>query len=304
MQDILFEVKNHTGFITLNRPQALNALSLDMLRQLYQHLKKWEISPDVKQVVITSNSDRAFCAGGDIRAVYEAHQQGRKDIAIYFKEEYELNTYIKHYPKPYIAILNGISMGGGLGISLHGNIRIAFNNLVLAMPETGIGFFPDVGATWFLSRCKNHIGIYMGLTSARLNAAESLYAGLIDQIIGTPPTDNHLITHEETITRCFQYDSVEDILTALQQEKTPWATEIYDTLLKKSPTSLKYTLAALIKAKTLDFEGCMALEYNLACIFVEGHDFYEGIRAAVIDKDQHPQWKPKTLLEIKTPCLT
>jgi enoyl-CoA hydratase len=302
MQHILFEIKNHTGFITLNRPGALNALTLEMIRTLHQQLKIWAVNDSVHQVTITSNHDKAFCAGGDIRAVHEAGLQGKKNtLAQYFKEEYALNTYIKNYPKPYIAILNGIAMGGGLGISLHGSLRIAFNNLILSMPETTIGYFPDVGATWFLSRCKNNIGIYMGLSSARLNATEALYAELIDQIIGAPPIENHLKTHLDTITRCFQYATVEEILAALQTEKTPWATHLHDSLLKKSPTSLKFTLAALQKAKTLDFEACMHMEYHLACIFTMGHDFYEGIRAAVIDKDQKPQWHPATLSEIEMP---
>jgi enoyl-CoA hydratase len=298
MQYLSFSVRKETGFIILNRPEALNALSLDMIRGIHEKLKIWEAESNIRQVYIMSNNDRAFCAGGDIRAVYEAHKRNEKNIKDYFKEEYALNTYIKHYPKPYISIINGITMGGGLGISIHGSLRIATNALTLAMPETGIGFFPDIGATYFLSRIPHNLGIYLGLTSARLNATETLYIGLIDQIIGTPPPNNHLETHQKIIEKAFQYKTVEEILETLLREPDPWAKEIYNIILKKSPMSLKLTLKALLKAKNLEFNQCMEMEYKLACYCLEHHDFIEGIRAAVIDKDQNPKWQPEKLSEV------
>jgi enoyl-CoA hydratase len=298
MQYLSFDVKNNIGIITLNRPKALNALTLDMIRSLYAKLKDWETQPDIHQVFILSHSDKAFCAGGDIRHVYTAHQKGDKSISHYFKEEYDLNKTIKYYPKPYIAIINGITMGGGLGISIQATLKIALNNLILAMPETGIGFFPDVGSTYFLSRCPGQIGIYCGLTGARLNATEALYAGLIDQIVGEPPIINSLETHRDIINHCFQYSTLEEILTSLSKENKSFAKEVHDLILTKSPTSLKITLQALRQAATLDFDDCMAMEYKLACYCAENHDFYEGIRAAIIDKDYHPKWQPASLAEV------
>lgn len=298
MQYLSFNIKNNTGFITLDRPKALNALNLNMIREIHQQLQHWEFTPNIHRVVILSHHDKAFCAGGDIRDIYIAHQKGNINIHPYFKEEYDLNAYIKYYPKPYIAVINGITMGGGLGISIHGSLRIAVNNLILAMPETGIGFFPDIGSTYFLSRCPNQIGIYLGLTGTRLNASEALYAGLIDQIIGEPPAMNHLETYLDIINSCFKYNTIEEILSALLKINNPWANKIHDLLLTKSPTSLKLTLRALRKAITQDFNSCMAMEYKLACYCLENHDFFEGIRAAVIDKDQHPRWNPARLEDV------
>lgn len=295
MQYLSFNVKNSTGFITLDRPKALNALNLNMIREIHKQLQHWETDPDIRQIIILSHHDKAFCAGGDIRDVYSAYQKGGKILNSYFKEEYDLDAYIKHYPKPYIAVINGITMGGGLGISIHGTLRIAVNNLILAMPETGIGFFPDIGATYFLSRCPGQIGTYLGLTGARLNATEALYAGLIDEIIGEPPVMNHLETYRHIIDQCFQYHTVEEILEALFATNNPWAKQIHDVLQTKSPTSLKITLRALRKACTQDFHSCMEMEYQIARYCLENHDFFEGIRAAVIDKDKHPRWNPSTL---------
>ncbi len=303
MQYLSFNIKNNTGFITLNRPKALNALNLTMIREIHQKLKSWESEQTVHRVVILSHHDKAFCAGGDIRDVYHAHQQGNITINPYFKEEYDLNTYIKHYTKPYIAVINGITMGGGLGISIHGSLRIALNNLILAMPETGIGFFPDIGSTYFLSRCPGQIGIYLGLTGARLNATEALYAGLIDQIIGEPPVINHLEVNYSTINQAFQYNTIEEILGALLKINNTWSTQIHDLILTKSPTSLKITLRALRKATTLDFNSCMIMEYKIANYCLENSEFFEGIRAAVIDKDKQPRWNPATLAEVNEKSL-
>lgn len=303
MQYLSFNIKNNTGFIILNRPKALNALNLSMIREIHQKLKNWESEQDIHRVVILSHHDKAFCAGGDIRDVYHAHQKGIITINPYFKEEYDLNAYIKHYTKPYIAVINGITMGGGLGISIHGSLRVAVNNLILAMPETGIGFFPDIGSTYFLSRCPGQIGIYLGLTGARLNATEALYAGFIDEIIGEPPIINHLETNYNTIHQAFQYNTIEEILGALLKTNNTWSTQIHDLILTKSPTSLKITLRALRKATTLDFNSCMAMEYKIACYCIENHDFFEGIRAAVIDKDKQPRWNPATLAEVDEKSL-
>lgn len=304
-ENVLFEVKNRTGFMTMNRPKALNALNFSSIDAIAQQLREWEESPFVERVVISSSQERAFCAGGDLRQVYDiylAHEKKLEKLGPlvqdYFRKEYALNAQVKHYSKPYIAIMNGITMGGGLGISIHGTIRIAMNNLVLAMPETSIGYFTDAGATYFLSRLEGELGTYVALTSARLNATEALYVGLVDQIIGEPPKENLLKLHEQLINDCFQYDSIEDILEALLKNNSPFALKTYYELIERSPVSLKLTLQILRHAKSADFDTCMEREYRLARFFIESHDFYEGIRAAVIDKDRKPQWSPEKLSDI------
>ncbi len=324
--DIYFTHEGALGVISLNRPQQLNALNRQMIRLLHEQLAAWENAPDISAVLIQSDSARAFCAGGDIKAIYQAHLEGKADIVDYFAEEYALNQQIKYYPKPYIALMQGLTMGGGAGISLHGKWRIATEDFIFAMPETAIGFFPDIGASYFLSRLPYNIGIYLGLTGARLNAEEALYAGLIDIIIPNknqekiitplPQQSNHLKTYQAMIMHCFAGNTVEKILANLiqAQESThaQYSAEIHAWLEKNigilthgaSPTSLKITLAMLQKAKQLDFNGCMQMELTLASHFVSGHDFYEGIRAAVIDKDKNPRWQPQTLQEVDAEMIS
>jgi enoyl-CoA hydratase len=319
MNEVIFTTEGPLGVITLNRPQALNALNLAMIQGIKSQLKHWGKSTDIKAVLVRSHSERAFCAGGDIRAVYEYKQQGRNDIANFFQEEYSLNEMIKNYPKPYIALMHGITMGGGLGISIHGSLRIAADNLTLAMPETGIGFFPDVGGSYFLSRAPGETGTYIGLTSARLEVSDAYYAKLIDKVIdhrqldkvfnqlqqnittdihsNTPPSSK-LASHRKLIDECFSANSVEEIVARLQSTSHPWADETRNALQTKSPTSLKVTLKALRLATTLNFHQCMQMEFGIATEFLKNHDFFEGIRAVLIDKDQKPAWQPNTLEQV------
>ena len=331
--EILLDRHGALAIVTINRPQALNALTLDNYRQIDPALRDWGADPSVHAVVVRGAGGRAFCAGGDVRAVYEAGRgiSGDPDLpAIFFREEYELIRRIHQFPKLYLAIIDGITMGGGAGISVNGDYRIATERTLLAMPETGIGLFPDVGATRFLNRCPGHIGRYLGLTGARVNVADALYCGfathavkpdsvepLLDELsrrrtsvedclrhfavdLGPPP----LAALRPAIDRCFARDSVEAILDALAAESAGggadagWATETRASLLTKSPTSLKITLRQLTIGRDYDLDAALALEYRLTQHFMEGHDFYEGVRAMLIDRDRKPQWRPATLAEV------
>jgi enoyl-CoA hydratase/carnithine racemase len=333
-QDVLFnEVtgQHHSiGVITLNRPAVLNALNLHMIRSMYEKLNSWAKMPQVKAVMITGSGDRAFCAGGDIRLTYELHQKQDKNITAFFEEEYRLNSLIFHYPKPYIAFLNGITMGGGVGISIHGSHRIATERLSFAMPETGIGLFPDVGGTYFLPRLQNHMGYYLGLTGNRINADDCMALNItqhnvsstclnelvtllanhpfkndlhaeISQLIeqfAIPSAPSTLMEQSQLIDEYFAGRTMEAIVKKLASTDHTFLQEIVQTLQKKSPTSLKITLAALLKGATLSFDACMQQEYRLVSNCLKNHDFFEGVRALIIDKDQKPVWQPETLEKV------
>jgi enoyl-CoA hydratase len=304
MQDeIHFNVDNGMGVITLNRPAALNALNAEMLDALHQQLLLWEKDNAILSILIQSSTPGTFCAGGDIKAVYQAHQNKIKNIAYYFEKEYELNQYIYHYPKPYIAFLDGLTMGGGAGVSLHGKLRIATDKFIFAMPETGIGYFPDVGTSYILSRLPHEIGVYLGLTSTRINATEANFIGLIDIDTTNGSQDNSLQHHTSLIASHFKFNTAEEIFESLSNDKQNWSQQTLAILKQKSPTSLTLTLKLLRQAKLLAFDQCIALEYKLACYFCESHDFYEGIRAAVIDKDRNPKWNPNSLDKVDPAIL-
>ena len=321
--DILFERRGGLGLVRLNRPQALNALTLEMSRRLDAMLKEWAADPEVRLVAIRGVGERAFCAGGDVRALYK-EGPGSPYTEIFYREEYALNRNIFRFPKPYVALIDGIVMGGGVGISAHGSHRVATERTVFAMPETGIGLFPDVGATWLLSRCPGETGIYLGLTGARIRAADLLALGLAEALVpsaridaleaalpemrargeidallrahAADPGAPELGPHRATIDRCFAEPTVERILAALDAEETEWARATAATLRTKSPTSLKVALKQLRLGRALpDFEAAMRLEFRLVQHFMAGREFFEGVRAVVIDKDQRPRWSPDRL---------
>lgn len=333
--DVLFTIlsghHSDIGLITLNRPAQLNVLSHAMNVAICAQLKKWAQENNIKAVIICGAGEKAFCAGGDIREIYNA----RDDVTIgcnFFKQEYSLNHAIYHFPKPYIALLNGLVMGGGLGVSVNGKYRIATEKLKLAMPETGIGFFTDVGASYFLTRCPGKIGWYLGLTGHVMGAADAQQLGLVDLVLNSSDIpdlitaltqavwsdDLHntvtqilrsfknlslmptLVTHQPIIDRCFSKISIEEILAALNQENDIWSEQIYQLLQTRSPLSLKIVLEQLNRGSQLNFDDCLRMEYRLANRFLRGTEFYEGIRAAVIDKDRSPHWYPAHLSEITT----
>jgi enoyl-CoA hydratase len=331
--DILFDRIGGLAIVTLNRPQALNAFTLGMYRRFDPMLRAWANDPAVRAVLIRGAGDRAFCAGGDVRAVYEAGRgiAGPPDFtSVFFREEYEVIRRVHRFPKPYLAVIDGIAMGGGMGVSVNGAYRVVTENAVLAMPETAIGLFPDVGATRFLNLCPGRIGLYLALSGARLRAADALYCGLAthfaprERIVeltralgeaqdgaaallaafagdaGPAP----LASLRPAIDRTFAGDTVEAILDALAAEAAgggrdaAWAAQTRDGLTAKSPTSLKITLRQLALGKSFELENALTLEYRMTQHVMTGHDFYEGVRAMLIDKDQQPRWRPATLAEI------
>jgi enoyl-CoA hydratase len=328
--DILFERRGAAGIVTLNRPQTLNAVTFGMVRALARQLEIWRHDPAVMRVLVTAAGSRAFSAGGDIRALYEAGTAGRYDeMLAFYGEEYVLNTNIKHYPKPYVALIDGICMGGGVGLSVHGSHRVAGDRFLFAMPEVSIGFFPDVGATWFLPRLPGELGAYCALTGDRLNAADGVAATIathrvasariaeltdalcgatpVDAILAAfaePPGEGKLVSHRAAITRLFKSDRAEPILAALDAEASgggpdaAFAAATAATIRAKSPTSVKIALAQVRAGASLSFEACMNREFRIVSRVIHGHDFYEGVRAVIVDKDNAPRWKPASLAEV------
>jgi len=321
--EIILEERGSLGVITLNKPQALNALSLAMIAVIEPQLHAWASDDNIAAVVIKGAGDRVFCAGGDIQDLYE--KRGNNYGAIYFTAEYSLNVTIFNYPKPYIALMDGVVMGGGVGISVHGSHRVVTERTLFAMPETGIGLFPDIGASWFLPRCPGEIGMYLGLTGYRMRAADCLYAGIgdvhipsdnldavIDALVNMPPDadmisavlsqfsadsgPNKLAEYRSAIDRCFSATSVEEILTRLAAEGSVWADGTAGVIDTKSPTSLKVSFRQLRIGPTLErFEDVMAMEFRIGDRCYHGNDLFEGIRAVVIDKDGAPNWQPPDL---------
>ena len=321
--EVIFERRGRLGIITLNKPQALNALSLTMVEAMEPQLHAWAGDDTVSAVVIQGAGDRAFCAGGDIRDLYD--KRGTEYGPTYYRAEYTQNVTIFNYPKPYIALVDGVVMGGGVGVSINGSHRVVTERTLFAMPETGIGLFPDIGASWFLPRCPGEIGMYLGLTGYRMRAADCLYAGLGDVYIpsdrleavfdalantapdaeiisavlaqfSADPGPNKLSEQLPAINRCFSATSVEAILARLAAEGSPWGNDTADVIKTKSPTSLKVSFRQLRTGPTLQrFEDAMQMEYRIADRCFRGHDLFEGIRAVVIDKDGAPHWEPPDL---------
>jgi len=319
--DIQFDVADGLARVTLNRPGALNALTLDMILRFQAQLDAWERDPAVRRVVVRGAGEKAFCAGGDIRALYDG--RGTAITADFFREEYRLNRRIFHYPKPYIALMDGITMGGGVGVSVHARHRVVCEATMLAMPETGIGLFPDVGASYFLPRMPGKLGAYMALTGGRLRAADCLYGGIADAFVPAARHDelidalrdaadiatvlktfaevagtSQLSEDRAAIDRCFSGDTVEEIEAALRADGTDWAVKTLETMAGRSPTSQKIALRQIALGAALDFDDCMRMEYRLSQHLMAGHDFFEGVRAVVIDKDQSPQWRPARLDQV------
>jgi enoyl-CoA hydratase len=317
--EVLFVQDGALGRITLNRPKALNALTLNMVRLMDAQLRVWAREPSVKAILIEGAGERAFCAGGDIRALYDSGKAGHSYAIDFYREEYVLNTLIKRCPKPYIALIRGIVMGGGVGVSVHGSHRIAGEGIVFAMPETGIGLFPDVGGTYFLPRCPGETGMYLALTGARLNAADCVYAGIASSHVpvarwpdlilalrgqgdprvmsefSVPAGPSQLEANRAHIDHAFSADSVEAILARLDAMASAFGADTAKALRTKSPVSLKVVFAQIRAGASREFEDCMRLEFRLTNRFMRGHDFYEGVRAAIIDKDQSPKWSPPHL---------
>ena len=321
--EILFEHRGAVGLITLNRPKALNALTHGMVTAMHAQLLAWARDDAVKTVVIQGEGERAFCAGGDIRTLYDSGKAGTPYALDFYRDEYRLNALIKHYPKPYVALLRGFVMGGGVGVSVHGSHRVADESMQFAMPETGIGLFPDVGGSYFLPRLPGEIGMYLGLTGARLKTADALYAGVATHFVpaarrdallaalvdGTQPEAAlqglaesvpavFLPEHREKIDRLFGCDSVEDILAGIDADHTDWSRDTAKTIRAKSPTATKLAFRQIREGARLDFDDGMRMEFRMVTRVIAGHEFYEGVRATIIDKDGTPKWDPPDLAAV------
>jgi enoyl-CoA hydratase len=326
-EDVLFSQENQLGVITLNRPAALNALSLPMILAMQKQLESWKGDSSINAVVIKAVPGNAFCAGGDVRWLYNSGRSKESEQMQFFWHEYRLNHFIHHLGKPYIALMDGITMGGGVGVSLHGSHPIASERFVFAMPETGIGFFPDIGASHLLTRCPGALGIYLGLTGNRLGPQDAMKAGLVRHIVSSEVmeqlfdalknedlsedayarvdqcarayarehSDAEVSQIKPLIDVCFTQPTVEKIRASLQKAEGVWATGVDNTLEQKSPLSLKVTLAQLQKAKGLSLAECLKMDFDLVEHFMHGSDFYEGVRSLLIVKDKNPQWKPPAL---------
>lgn len=338
MADVEFQVVagqyGAIGHITLNRAKALNALNHDMINSMYAQLNAWQVDDSIKAVWVDSVSEKAFCAGGDVVTIHNNGKQDINQVLPFFKDEYALNCLIHSYSKPYICWLDGITMGGGVGISLHGNYPLATENFSFAMPETSIGFFPDVGGGYLLTRANQPFGLYLALTGLHIKRDDTVTAGLIkyrvkqadkndfyqsvlSEDFGTDTDaamqslltdfidDSDLDTeqaklsvNQKLIEQSFSADSVEAIFENLKAMVNPWSDKTLAILQAKSPTALKVTFEQLKRCQGLDMASTMEIEYAMTSAFMANHDFYEGVRALLVDKDKNPQWQPAQLSDV------
>jgi len=327
-------VQGGVAYLTLSRPQALNALSLDMIRALTDALRVWEQDAAVHAVVVAGAGGKAFCAGGDIRWFHHAHHAGDPLLDQFFVEEYALNYLIHRYSKPYIALMDGVVMGGGMGISQGARLRIVTDRTKMAMPETNIGLFPDVGGGWFLARTPGHIGEYLGLTGVVIHAADALYAKLADAYLpanavaemvaslqaqtfgdgadvlahiasftqqhagACTPQESQLARQAEQIDALFGRGSVPEMLAAVSDAEGDWAAQTAATLRSRSPLMLCVTLEQIRRARTMSLEDELRMELDMMHDVFRHGDGIEGIRALVIDKDHKPKWNPARLDDV------
>ena len=335
--EILAAVAAGVATVTLNRPAALNALTRPMIEALDGWLAAWETDPAIRVVLLEGAGDKAFCAGGDIRALREGWLAGTDEPLRFFVSEYALDHRIHRYPKPVVANLDGIVMGGGMGISQGARLRIAGPRTRIAMPETGIGLVPDVGGTWFLPRCPGRIGRYLGLTGQSIGGVDALAAGLVDACAGpdelaalprelatcaqaadpghavdslrsrlasVAPPPGELSRVRPAIDRHFAHESVEAIDGSLAHEQdaafADWAAKARATLARRSPTLLKVTLAQLDRGASIGLADAFRLELGLVLACFEHGDILEGVRALIVDKDNAPRWNPPSLAEVSS----
>lgn len=331
-EEVRLRREGPVGRLTLNRPKALHALNQSMCETVHAALEDWADDADIALVMVDHAPDtRGFCAGGDIRMLAESGAGDGRAARAFFAAEYRMNAAIERFPKPYLALIDGVTMGGGVGISVHGSHRVATERTVFAMPETGIGLFPDVGGGWFLPRLRGHLGTWLALTGARLKGADvaaarvathflpsELLPNLKKQVLGADYSGGaaemlgeilsgltHAVPegsfqpHMDTIQACFRHDRAEDIVAALQADGGEWALAQVETLATKSPETVKLALRQLREGARLEtFEDNMAMEYRIGWRKVHSHDFLEGVRAVIIDKDNAPNWSPARLEDV------
>ncbi|KAI1713728.1 enoyl-CoA hydratase/isomerase domain-containing protein [Ditylenchus destructor] len=336
-EEVIVEKVGNKKLLTLNRPKALNALNLPMIQHITSELKDINNGKDPTELVILKGGgEKAFCAGGDVVAVSDSYKNGTDVCKDFFKEEYKLNHLIGTLKVPFVAIIDGITMGGGCGLSINGRFRVATERTLLAMPETALGLFPDVGGTYFLSRLKNRLGMFLALTGYRLKGSDVFHSGMatnyipsedVDKLVNTlldlpkeqcteATVDEHLDRFQEEscqrneipaftldehicdIKKCFNGESVEQIFDNLRNENKEFCTKRLQELQKMSPTSLKVAFHQLKIGPSLKFTDVFPIEYRLTQRFLQEHDFHEGVRAILKDKDRNPKWKPSSIQEV------
>ncbi|WP_210015303.1 enoyl-CoA hydratase/isomerase family protein [Pseudomonas palmensis] len=333
--NVLATVRNHVGHLTLNRPAGLNALTLPMVRQLQQQLDAWAVDPQVHAVVLRGEGPKGFCAGGDIRSLHDSFKAGDSLHRDFFVEEYALDLCIHHYRNPIVALMDGFTLGGGMGLAQGAELRVVTERSRLAMPETGIGYFPDVGGSYFLSRIPGELGTYLGVSGVQIQAADALYCGLADWHVdsarlstlderlntlkwsehplkdlqgvlarlGTQALDNPpLAALRPAIDHFFALPDVASIIEQLRAvtvgDSHEWALKTADLLATRSPLAMAVTLEMLRRGRHLSLEDCFAMELHLDRQWFEHGDLIEGVRALIIDKDKQPRWNPATVAEL------
>jgi len=326
--DILFERSGDWGLVTLNREKALHALTRDMVKALYAQLEQWAEINAVRAALVKGAGERAFCAGADIRRLHDKARQDPVGASEFFRDEYTLNALIHRYPKPYVALIDGIVMGGGVGLSVHGDFRVAGERTLFAMPETGIGLFPDVGGGHFMPRLRDGLGLYYALTGARAEAADCMAAGIathytpsdrhgdLESSLLETPLSRHAHGDIEGVldafaedpghagvndarantARLFQgHETLDALMAALIADGSDFAKDTLKTLARMSPTSMRITFEQMKRGHRLDFDDNMKMEFRIARRVMEGRDFFEGVRAQILDKDRAPIWSPLTI---------
>lgn len=316
-EDVRIERRGRIGLITLNRPTSINAIDHAMVLEITAALREWKFDDAVEAVVVTGAGERGLCAGGDIVSIYHDAKDGTGGSADFWRDEYRLNAMISEFPKPYVAIMDGIVMGGGVGIAAHGDVRIVTERSKIGMPEVGIGFVPDVGGTLLLANAPGELGTYLALTTARMTGADAIAVGFADHFVPSAdlpalvdaltdgaideviakfaqqPPASELAAQRDWIDECYSADTVEEIVARLQSRTA--ATDI----LGKSPVALKVTLESLRRARTAQsLTDVLATEYRVSVASLHSHDLVEGIRAQVIDKDRNPMWSPARLEDV------
>ena len=328
--DLIARREGSAGILRLNRPKAINAITLEMFRDIDKALDVFEADPAVAVIVLEGAGERGLCAGGDIRSLWESSKVAGDLGKILWREEYILNARIKKFPKPYVAFMDGIVMGGGVGLSAHSSHRVVTERTKLAMPEVGLGFFPDVGGTFLLSRSPGEIGTYFGLTGQTMNGADAIHARFADAVVpsaqwpalrevltklrpgtlsgevktliagfATGETAGPVAANQSQIDRWFAHDRMEDIVGALASDRSELAQATLKTLGEKSPRGMVVTLKLLRLARqSASLEECLVREYRAALEVFRSDDFREGVRAAVIDKDRNPKWSPPRIEDV------
>jgi len=321
-EDILVNVENGVGVVTLNRPKAINSLNHVMVTGLAEALTAWENDDNIRAVLLTGAGERGLCAGGDVVAIYHSAKAGDDDARNFWHDEYLLNAHIGRYSKPYVALMDGIVMGGGVGVGAHGNVRVVTEKTKLGMPEVGIGFIPDVGGTYLLSRAPGQLGIHAALTGAPFSGADAIALGFADHFVpqadlpafkdtvisdgpdaalaayAQQPPASDLVAQRNWIDECYAAGTVADILANLRGHAAEPARAAADLIATRSPIALTVTLEAVRRVAELStLEEALRQEFRVSVASLKSHDLVEGIRAQLVDKDRNPQWSPATLAD-------